>query len=154
MIGTRAAAGCNRACPGQALAEVRARIDCQELLPQITAMEAAFAFFSGDVRTALDLGFALSTSDVQRVVGMWVTTWMCWALALTGRFGEVRRVADAGRPAAFDHPGPYRFAMGLAEVVELTAAGDMPAAERVWERHAPTTRAWPAQEAFLHAMLG
>ena len=54
----------------------------------------------------------------------------------------------------FDQSGPYRFAMGLAEVVALTAAGENVAAERVWERYAPTTRAWLAADAFLHAMLG
>jgi DNA-binding CsgD family transcriptional regulator/energy-coupling factor transporter ATP-binding protein EcfA2 len=146
---------CRRVEPARlALADVRARIDSEELLLHVAAMEAAFAFFSGDVRTALDLGLAVCTSDVQRVVGMWATTWTCWALALTGRFGEVQCVADKGRPAVFDRPGPYRFAMGLAEVVALTAAGDCPAAERVWERYAPTTRVWPAQDAFLHAMLG
>ena len=146
---------CRRVEPARlALADVRARVDSEELLPQVTAMEAAFAFFSGDVRTALDLGFAVCTSDVQPLVGMWATTWTCWALALTGRFGEVRRVADAGRAAVFDRPGPYRFAMGLAEVVGLTAAGDNAAAKRVWERYAPTTRVWPAQDAFLHAMHG
>jgi len=146
---------CRRVEPARlALADVRARVDSEELLPQVTAMEAAFAFFSGDVRTALDLGLAVCSSGVQPVVGMWATTWTCWALALTGRFGEVRRVADAGRAAVFDRPGPYRFAMGLAEVVGLTAVGDNPAAERVWERYAPKTRVWPAQDAFLHAMFG
>jgi ATP/maltotriose-dependent transcriptional regulator MalT len=54
----------------------------------------------------------------------------------------------------FDQWGPYRFAMDLAEVVALTAAGDFLAAERVWERYAPTTRVWAAADAFLHAMLG
>ena len=146
---------CRRVEPARlALTDVRARVDSEALLPHVTAMEAAFACFSGDVRTALDLGFAVSTSDVQPVVGMWATTWTCWALALTGRFGEVQHVADAGRPAVFDRPGPYRFAMGLAQVVGLTAAGDNLAAERVWERYAATTRVWPAQDAFLHAMFG
>jgi DNA-binding CsgD family transcriptional regulator len=146
---------CRRVEPARlALADVRARVDSEALLPHVTAMEAAFAFFSGDLRTALDLGFAVFTSDVQPVVRMWATTWTCWALALTGRFGEVKRVADAGRAAVFDQSGPYRFAMGLAEVVALTAAGDHLAAERVWERYAPTTRVWPAADAFLHAMLG
>jgi ATP/maltotriose-dependent transcriptional regulator MalT len=93
------------------------------------------------------------TSDVP-VVRMWAATWTCWALALAGRFGEVQRVADAGRAAVFDQLGPYRFAVSLAEVVALTAAGDHRAAERVWERYAPTTRVWPAADAFLHAMLG
>ncbi|HME15065.1 MAG TPA: LuxR C-terminal-related transcriptional regulator, partial [Mycobacterium sp.] len=146
---------CRRVEPARlALADVRARVESEALLPLVTAMEAAFACFSGDVRTALELGFAVCTSDVQPAVRMWATTWTCWALALTGRFGEVQRVADAGRAAVFDHSGPYRFAMGLAEVVALTAAGDCPAAERVWERYAPTIRGWPAADAFLHAMLG
>jgi DNA-binding NarL/FixJ family response regulator/energy-coupling factor transporter ATP-binding protein EcfA2 len=137
-----------------ALADVRARVDSEALLPLVTAMETAIACFSGDVRTALNLGFAVCSSDAQPGVRMWATTWTCWALALTGRFGEVRRVADANRAAAFDHSGPNRFAIGLAEVVALTAAGDCLAAERVWERFAPTIRGWPAAEAFLHAMLG
>jgi len=146
---------CRRVEPARlALADLRTRIESEELLPHVAAMEAAFACFSGDIRTALDLGLAVCTSDVQPVVGMWATTWTCWALALTGRFGEVQRVADAGRAAVFDRPGPYRFAMGLAEVVGLTAAGDNPAAERVWEHYAATTRVWPAQDAFMHAMFG
>jgi DNA-binding CsgD family transcriptional regulator len=137
-----------------ALADVRARVDSEALLlPLVTAMEAAFAFFSGDVRTAANLGRAVCTSDVP-VVRMWAATWTCWALALAGRFGEVQRVADAGRAAVFDQLGPYRFAVSLAEVVALTASGDNRAAERVWERYAPTTRVWPAADAFLHAMLG
>jgi DNA-binding NarL/FixJ family response regulator len=146
---------CGRVEPARlALADVRARVDSEALLPLVTAMEASFACFSGDVRTALNLGCALYTSAVQPLVRMWAIPWTCWALALSGRFGEVRRVADAGRAAVFDQLGPYRFAVGLAEVVALTAAGDNPAAERVWERYAPTTWVWPAAEAFLRAMLG
>jgi DNA-binding NarL/FixJ family response regulator len=136
------------------LADVKARNESEELLPLVTAMEAAFACFSGDVRTALDLGFDVCQSDVPPVMKTWAATWTCWALALTGRFGNVRRVADEGRAAAFDQSGPCRFAMGLAEVVALTAAGDNPAAERVRERYAATSRVWPAAEAFLDAMLG
>jgi hypothetical protein len=137
-----------------ALADVRARVDSEALLPFVTAMEAAIACFSGDVQTALDLGLTVCASDVQPVVTVWATTSTCWALALAGRFGEVQRVADAGRAVVFDQSGPYRFLMGLAEVVALTGAGDNLAAERVWERYAPTTRVWPAADAFLHAMLG
>jgi DNA-binding CsgD family transcriptional regulator len=147
---------CRRVEPARlALADVRARVDSEALLSLVTAMEAAFACFSGDVQTTLNLGFAVFTSDVLPVVRMWVTTWTCWALALTGRFGEVQRVADAGRAAVLNQSGPpCRFAMGLAEVAALTAAGDNLAAERVWERYAPTTRVWPAADAFPHAMLG
>jgi len=146
---------CRRVEPARlALADLRARVDSEALLPVITAMEAAFAYFSGDVRTALDLGLAVTKSDVTPVIRTWAATWTCWALALIGRFGEVRRVADAAPAVFFDQSGPCRFAMGLAEVVALTAAGDNQAAERVWERYASMTRAWPAAGAFPHAMLG
>jgi DNA-binding CsgD family transcriptional regulator len=137
-----------------ALADVRARVDSEALLHLVTAMEGVFACFSGDVRTALDFGLTVCAADVQPVVTMCAATSTCWALALTGRFREVQRVADAGRAAVFDQSGPHRFVMGLAEVVALTAAGDHPAAKRVWERYAPITRVWPAADAFLHAMLG
>jgi DNA-binding NarL/FixJ family response regulator len=146
---------CGRVEPARlALADVRARVDSEALLPLVTAMETSFAFFSGDVRTALNLGFAVCASDVRPLVRVWATPWTCWALALTGRFGEVPRVADPARAAVFNQLGPYRFAMGLAEVVALTAAGNFPAAERVSERFAPTISGWPATDAFLHAMLG
>lgn len=137
-----------------ALADVRERVDREALLPLVTAMEAAFACFSGDVRTALDLGFAACRPDVDPVVRTWAATWTCWALALTGRFAEVQRVADVGRVAVLDQSGPCRFAMGLAEVVAQAAVGDNLAAERVWERYAATTRVWPAADAFVHAMHG
>ncbi|ORV91386.1 LuxR family transcriptional regulator [Mycobacterium interjectum] len=146
---------CRQVQPARlALADVKERIDSAALLPLVTAMEAAFACFSGDVRTALDLGFEVCQSDVPPAMRTWAATCMCWALALTGGFGEVRRVGDAGRATAFAQSGPYRFAMGLAEVVALTAAGDIPAAERVRDRYATATRVWPAADAFLHAMLG
>lgn len=137
----------------QALADVRMRVS-QALLPFVTSMEAAFAYFSGDIRTALDLGFAVCTSDAAPVVRTWAATWTCWALALSGRFGDVQRVAHTGSAVFFDRSGPCRFAMGLAEVVALTEAADSPAAQRVWERYASVTRVWPAADAFPHAMLG
>ena len=146
---------CSRVEPARlALKDVRARVDSEALLPFVTAMEAAFALSSGDVRTALRLGLDVCTSEVAPVVRTWAATWTCWALALTGRFGEVQRVAHAGPAVFFDQSGPCRFAMGLAEVVALTAVADNLAAERVWERYAPTTKVWPAADAFPHAMLG
>ncbi len=138
----------------QALFDVRVRVDSEALLPFVTAMEAGFAYFSGDIRTALDLGLVVCTSDAAPVVRTWAATWTCWALALSGRFGEVQRVAHAGPAVFFDQSGPCRFAVGLAEVVALTEAADNPAAERVWERYASATRVWPAADAFPHAMFG
>ncbi|ORV41937.1 LuxR family transcriptional regulator [Mycobacterium conspicuum] len=137
-----------------ALDDVRARVGSEELLALVTAMEATFACFSGDIRTALKLGLTLCTPGVQPLARTWATTWMCWALALAGQCGEVQRLAETGQAVASNQPRPYRFAMGLAQVVGLTAAGDNLAAERVWQRYAPASKVWPAENTFLLAMLG
>ena len=77
------------------------------------------------------------------------------ALALAGRFGDVHRIADAGlRAAALSESGPDQFAIGVAEVMALTAAGDFPAAERVWERYAAMAAGVPEADAMVDAMLG
>ena len=73
----------------------------------------SFQFFSGDVATALELGPALCASDVLPLATAWAAVPTCWALALTGRFGEVDRITDAGlRAAALGQAGPQRFAIG------------------------------------------
>ncbi|MGB7144084.1 MAG: AAA family ATPase, partial [Mycobacterium sp.] len=139
----------------QVLANARDRVDSEASVRLVTTLEVSFACFSGDVATAIDLGLALCASDAQPPT-TWAAASTCWALALTGRFGEVYRIADAGRAAGLDQLGPHRFVMGLAlaEVMAATAAGDYSAAERVWERYAPMATVGPEADAFVHAMLG
>ncbi|MGH8114930.1 MAG: hypothetical protein ACREPS_07765, partial [Rhodanobacteraceae bacterium] len=137
------------------LANVRDRVEREASLRLITAMELLFAYFSGDVSTTIETGLALCASDVPPVATAWAAAPTCWALALTGRFDDVHRIADVGlRAAALGRSGPLRLVIGLAEVMALTAAGDYSAAERVWERYAAMPAGAPAVHAAVNAMLG
>ncbi len=140
----------------QVLANVKDRVDSEAVVGLVTALEVSFACFSGDVATAIDLGLALCASDAQPPATTWAAASTCWALALTGRFGEVYRIADAGRAAGLDQLGPHRFVMGLAlaEVMAATAAGDYSTAERVWERYVAMAAGVPEADAMVYTMLG
>ena len=149
--------GCEQVEPArQVLADVRDRVDSEAGVRLVSTLEVSFACFSGDVATAIDLGLALCAADAQPPATTWAAASTCWALALTGRFGEVYRIADAGRAAGLDQLGPHRFVMGLAlaEVIAATVAGDFPAAERVWQRYAPMATVGSEAAAFVHAMSG
>ena len=137
------------------LADVRDRVDSQPMVGLVTALEGVFACFSGDVPTAIELGLPLCASDVQPLTTKWAITSTAWALALTGRPGEVHRITNAGRAAVLDQLGPHRFVVGVAEAMAATAAGDYSAAERVCERYAPMITVWPeAGGPSWKAMLG
>jgi DNA-binding CsgD family transcriptional regulator len=135
------------------LADVRDRVDSEAGIGLVAAMELSFAFFSGDVAMAIDSGPTLCASGLLPVATVWAAVATACALALAGRSGEVGQIADAGlRAAALSESGPQRFAIGVAEVMALTAAGDHPAAERVWERYA--AMAAGVANAMVDAMQG
>ena len=139
----------------QVLADVKNRVASEALVVLVTALEVSFGFFSGDVATAIETGPSLCGSDVLPLAALWAAVATSCALALAGRFGEVHRIADAGlRAAALSEWGSQRYAIGLAEVMALTAAGDFAAAERVWERFAAMAAGVPAANAMVDAMLG
>ncbi|MBV8295082.1 MAG: helix-turn-helix transcriptional regulator, partial [Mycobacterium sp.] len=139
----------------QVLANVSDRLESDASVGLITAMEVVFAFFSGDVSTAIETGLALCARDVPPVATAWAAAATCWALALTGRFGDVHRIADTGlRAADLAHSGPLRLVIGWGEVMALTAAGDFSAAEQVWKRYAAMPADAPAVHAVVNALLG
>jgi DNA-binding CsgD family transcriptional regulator len=147
---------CGRVEPAQQLlADVKDRVDSEAVVGLVTALEISFAFFSGDVATAIETGPSLCASDVLPLARVWAAVATSCALALTGRFGDVHRIADGGlRAAALSESGPQRFAIGVAEVMALTAAGDFSAAERVWERYAAMAAGVPQADAMVEAILG
>jgi DNA-binding CsgD family transcriptional regulator len=147
---------CRRVEPArQLLAEVKDRVDSEAVVGLVTALEVSFAFFSGDVATAIETGPSLCGSDVLPLATVYAAVATSCALALAGRFGDVRRIADAGlRAAALSESGPQRFAIGVAEVMALTAAGDFRAAERVWERYGAMAAGVPDANAIVEAILG
>jgi DNA-binding CsgD family transcriptional regulator len=137
------------------LANVRDRLESDASVGLITAMEAVFAFFSGDVATAIETGLALGAGGGPPVATAWAAAATCWALALTGCYGHVHRIADAGlRGPDLRRSGPLRLVIGWGEVMALTAAGDFAAAEHVWKRYAATPAGVPAVHAVVNAMLG
>lgn len=136
------------------LADIRDRVDSYEVAGFVTAVEVAFASFSGDVATAIELGLPLCASDQQPLTMAWAVASTCWALALAGRLGEVHQIANAGGAAVLSQMGPGRFVIGLAETMATTAAGDLPAAGRVWERYGRTITVGIEEDAFVYAMSG
>lgn len=148
--------GCGRVDEARAvLAEVKDRIHSPDLLGLVTAMEMAFSFSAGDLPPAIAAGLAMCESELPSETKVWAAVPTCWALALSGRFSEAAHVADAGRRAtALGESRPQRFAMELAEVIALTAAGDLSGAERAWENSVATAAAVGQAEAISKATLG
>jgi DNA-binding CsgD family transcriptional regulator len=139
----------------QVLADVKDRVDSEAVVGLVTALEVSFAFFSGDVATAIETGPMLCGSDALPLGALWAAVATSSALALAGRFGDVHRIADAGlRAAALSESGSDRFMIGVAEATASTWAGDFPAAEQVWERYAKMTAGVPDAIAMVDAILG
>lgn len=138
-----------------ALAVVKDRVDDESILGLVKAMEASFAFFSGDLLTAIATGLAVCESETLPSTMVWAAMSTAWALAVSGRFSECHRIADTGfRAAARCRSGPQRFVTGMAEIMALTAAGDLCAADRAWERYAALTAGVREAEAFVRAARG
>jgi DNA-binding CsgD family transcriptional regulator/energy-coupling factor transporter ATP-binding protein EcfA2 len=137
------------------LADVKNRVDSEVGVGLVAALELSFAFFSGDVATAIETGPTLCASGLFPVATVWAAVPTACALALAGRSAEVGQIADAGlRAAEQSESGPQRFAIGIAEIMALTAAGDHPAAEQVWERYAAMAAGVSAADAMVDAMQG
>jgi DNA-binding CsgD family transcriptional regulator len=139
----------------QVLADVKDRVDSEAGIGFVTVLELSFAFFSGDVARAIETGPALCASAVLPVAKVWAAVPTACALAFSGRLSEVQQIVNEGlRAAALSESGPQRFALGVTQIMALTAAGDHPAAERVWQRFADMTSGVPAADAMVDAMQG
>ncbi|MBV9319038.1 MAG: ATP-binding protein, partial [Mycobacterium sp.] len=113
----------------QVLANVKDGVESEAGVVVVQALELSFAFFSGDVATAIETGPALCASGVVPVATAVAAVPTACAFALAGRLSEVRQIAEAGlRAATLSQSGPQRFALGVAEIIALTARGDYPAA--------------------------
>lgn len=139
----------------QVLADVRAHVDSELGVAMVTAMEMSFAFFSGDAVKASEIGPHLCASSALPLATVWTAVPTACALAVVGRFGEVDHIVETGlRAAVSSEAGAQRFALGMAEVMALTAAGDHPAAEQAVQRYAEMAAGVPAAEAMVTAISG
>jgi DNA-binding CsgD family transcriptional regulator len=138
------------------LADVKSRFASEaDIHLLINALELTIAYFCGDVAATVETGPSLCSPDVPPTAIVWAAVPTASALAAAGRFGEVKRIVNAGlRAAGRCKAGSQRFAIGMAEIVVATAAGDYPAAERVCERYAAMAAGVPTAEAMVEAMLG
>ena len=137
------------------LADVRSRVGSAVSVRLADALEVSIQFFLGDLAATLKTGPSLCESDLGPVATMWAAVATASALAVAGRFAEVRRVTDTAlHAAASPGLGQQRFNIGMAEVMGATAAGDLLAAEKACERYAAMAAGVPQAEAKAHAMLG
>lgn len=137
------------------LADVKGRARSEAGIALITALDAAYSFFSGNATPALQGGPQLCAPDATPLATVWASVPTSLALAGAGRLNDVPSIAAAGlRTDALSESGPLRFAIGVAEVVALIIAGDHPAAERVVERYAALAESAPEGSASVGALRG
>jgi DNA-binding CsgD family transcriptional regulator len=138
------------------LVTVRDRVAAPAMLGLVTAMEVSFDFFAGRLAEAISAGLAACASSDQVPLAMvWAASATAGALALCGRLAEVPVVAQRGLAAAQRcESGLQRFAIGLAEVLTLTAAGDFAAADLVVARYRDMTAGEAQANSIVDAMAG
>jgi DNA-binding CsgD family transcriptional regulator len=138
------------------LATVRDRVASPAMLGLVTAMEVSFDFFAGRLAETIAVGSAACAEPgVVPLAMVWVASATAGALALSGRFAEVPVIAQRGLAAASRcESGLQRFAIGLAEVLALTAAGDFAAADHVCTRYRDMTAGEAQAISIVDAMAG
>ncbi len=138
------------------LATVRDRVAPSAMLGLVTAMEVSFEFFAGRLAQTIAVGSAVCAAPDQFPLAMvWAASATAGALALRGRFTEVPAIAQQGLAAAQRcESGLQRFAIGLAEVLALTAAGDFAAADQVCARYREMTAGEAQANSIVDAMAG
>lgn len=139
----------------QILADVRQRVGVGPHTDLVTATEASFAFFSGDVATAIDTGLRVCRADALPVATITAAAPTSWALTYAGRFSEIPAVVQSGLDAvAVGAPGTELLVIGLAEAAGLAASGDLTAAENAVRRYEAASRGPAAAEGLVNAVLG
>jgi len=138
------------------LGTVRDRVAPPAMLGLVTAMEVSFDFFAGRLDQAISIGSgACATPDLMPLAMVWVASATAGALALRGSFAQVPVIAERGLAAAQRcESGLQRFAIGLAEVLALTGAGDFAAAEKVCTRYRDMTAGEAQANSIVDAMAG
>jgi DNA-binding CsgD family transcriptional regulator len=138
------------------LATVRDLVASPAMLGLVTAMEVSFDFFAGRLDQTISVGsVACAPPDLVPLAMVWVASATAGALALRGRFADVPVIAARGLVAAQRcESGLQRFAIGLAEVLALTAAGEFAAAEKVCARYRDMTAGEAQANSIVDAMAG
>ncbi|WP_407663158.1 helix-turn-helix transcriptional regulator [Mycolicibacter hiberniae] len=137
------------------LAEVRDRARSEASAATVQALELAFAFFTGDITATIRSGPPLCEAHVPAIATALTALPTAHALAKAGQFGATATIAQAGlQAAANSHAGMVRFGIGIAEVMALVTAGDLPTAERVAERYLTMAAGIPEPDAMAKLLSG
>ena len=139
----------------EALATVRDRVESAPLLSLAAAMDAVFAFYSNDLQATLDIGLPACESGMAPMAMVWTAAVTAGALALTGRFADASALAEHSVYAAeLCESEPQRFSMGLAEMLALTATGDLTGADDVCQRYSAMAAGVPQAVPVAYALSG
>jgi ATP/maltotriose-dependent transcriptional regulator MalT len=116
----------------------------------------SFDFFAGRLDQTISVGSdACAAPDLVPLAMVWAASATAGALALRGRMADVPVIAARGLVAAQRcESGLQRFAIGLAEVLALTAAGEFAAAEKVCARYRHMTAGEAQANSIVDAMAG
>lgn len=147
--------GCRRVRAAiEVLGAVRTAVRPEALDP-VVAMDVSFAFFGGDVPTALTSGRAALESGIGSLAAVQVATAAGCALALAGRHDEIPLIVGCGqRAAAVRECGLQRFMIGFPEVLAVTATGDLAAADRTCAHYSALAAGAPVAGAIVNAFIG
>lgn len=146
--------GCGRTKDARSVLDLVRQTTAEPLTSSIvTAMEVSFAYFGGDVETALALGRTTLGSDVVDPAMVWAGMATAGALAVTGRFDAVGPVAERAISASERcDSGPQRYLIGMAQVLAYAYFGDLDAAEGVCDHYAAMASGVPQAEAVTAAL--
>ncbi|OBI60852.1 LuxR family transcriptional regulator [Mycolicibacterium fortuitum] len=148
--------GCARPASARAvLARLREKLRCPQTLSLVAAMEAVFAFHTGELAESIAQGTAVLNQEVTPTAAVWAALATSSALALSGRSEEAVAVARAGELAAEDCvAGSPRYWFVFAQVAAALGDMELEKAHRICDTYAVRAAGSPQAEAIVTALYG
>ncbi|WP_210687015.1 LuxR family transcriptional regulator [Mycolicibacterium sp. GESEQ-9] len=148
--------GCARPDSARAvLATLRGKLRCPQMLSLVAAMEAVFAFHTGELAESIARGTAVLNQEVPPTAAVWAALATSSALALSGRSEEAVAVARAGELAAEDCvAGSPRYWFVFAQVAAALGDMELEKAHRICDTYAVRAAGSPQAEAIVTALYG
>lgn len=148
--------GCARPDSARAvLATLRGKLRCPQMLSLVAAMEAVFAFHTGELAESIARGTAVLNQEVTPTAAVWAALATSSALALSGRSEEAVAVARAGELAAEDCvAGSPRYWFVFAQVAAALGDMELEKAHRICDTYAVRAAGSPQAEAIVTALYG
>ncbi|MBP2453451.1 helix-turn-helix transcriptional regulator [Mycolicibacterium lutetiense] len=137
------------------LAMLRERLHSPQTVSLVVAMEAVFAFHTGELAEAIALGTAVLDQEVSPTAKVWAALATSSALALSGRSDEAVAVAHAGERAADDcESGSPRYWFVFARMSAALGDVELEKAHSICDAYAERAAGSPQAEAIVTALYG